>query len=161
MSDQRLPAIHAPVPAVLGVSVLFAGLAYPVTATALDLTSPAIVAVVRALVGGVVMLPVLRLVGARLPRDARGWAWAALIGAGNVAITLTAISEGTRLAGAAVAAVLLNSAPFFAAVLARLVLDERLTPLRVAGLVVGFGGIVVVVAGEPAGGGGSRVAEKA
>ena len=45
--------------------MLFAGLAYPVTATALDLTSPAIMAVVRALVGGVVMLPVLRLMGAR------------------------------------------------------------------------------------------------
>ncbi|MFI5048391.1 MAG: DMT family transporter [Gaiellales bacterium] len=159
MPDPRLRTAHMPVPAVLGISVLFAGLAYPVTATALDLTSPAIVAVARALVGGLVMLPVLRLVGARLPRDARGWAWAAVIGAGNVAITLTAISEGTRLAGAAVAAVLLNSAPFFAAVMARVVLDERLTPLRVVGLVIGFGGIVVVVAGEPAGGGGSRVAE--
>ena len=83
------------------------------------------------------MLPVLRLVGARLPRDARGWEWAALIGAGNVVITLTAISEGTRLAGAAVASVLLNSAPFFAAVMARLVLDEWLTPLRVRGWSLG------------------------
>ena len=49
------------------------------------------------------------------------------------------------------ASVLLNSAPFFVAVLARLFLDERLTPLRTAGLVAGFAGIVVVVAGEPGG----------
>lgn len=120
-SDQRVP-----VEAVLGTSIVFAGLAYPVTAAALDLTSPALIAVARALAGGLIMLPVLRLAGARLPRGARGWAWAPLLGAGNITITLIAISEGTRLAGAAVASVLLNSAPFFVAVLARLFLDERL-----------------------------------
>ena len=94
-SDQRVP-----VEAVLGTSIVFAGLAYPVTATALDLTSPALIAVARALAGGLIMLPVLRLAGARLPRGARGWAWAPLLGAGNITITLIAISEGTRLAGA-------------------------------------------------------------
>jgi len=154
--DQRVPF-----EAVLGTSILFAGLAYPVTAVALDLTSPALIAVARALAGGLIMLPVLRLAGARLPRGARGWAWAALLGAGNITITLIAISEGTRLAGAAVASVLLNSAPFFVAVLARLFLDERLTPLRAAGLVAGFAGIVVVVAGEPGGDGGTGIAEGA
>jgi drug/metabolite transporter (DMT)-like permease len=155
-SDQRVP-----VEAVLGTSIVFAGLAYPVTAAALDLTSPALIAVARALAGGLIMLPVVRLAGARLPRGARGWAWAALLGAGNITITLIAISEGTRLAGAAVASVLLNSAPFFVAVLARLFLDERLTPLRTAGLVAGFAGIVVVVAGEPGGDGGTAIAEGA
>jgi drug/metabolite transporter (DMT)-like permease len=159
MPEQPLRTEKIPVGLVLGTSVVFAGLAYPVTGTALDLTSPSVVAVSRALLGALVMLPVLRRAGARLPQDVRGWAWATVIGAGNVTITLIAISEGTRLAGAAAAAVLLNSAPFFVAVLARLVLDERLTPLRVAGLVVGFGGIVMVVAGEPSGSGGSRVAE--
>lgn len=59
------------------------------------------------------------------------------------------------------ASVLLNSAPFFVAVLARLFLDERLTPLRTAGLVAGFAGIVVVVAGEPGGDGGTAIAEGA
>jgi hypothetical protein len=53
--DQQIP-----VEVVLGVSVVFAGLAYPVTGTALDLTSPALIAVARALVGGLIMLPVLR-----------------------------------------------------------------------------------------------------
>jgi drug/metabolite transporter (DMT)-like permease len=138
------------VPAVLGTSVVFAGLAYPVTGAALGLTSPALIAVSRALVGGLVMLPVLRMVGARLPSTWWGWGWALLIGAGNVTITLIGISEGTRLAGVAVASVLLNSAPFFAAMFARVWLGERLTQLRVLGLVLGFGGIVVIVAAEPA-----------
>jgi drug/metabolite transporter (DMT)-like permease len=149
-----------PVPAILGTTVMFAGLAYPVTGAALGLTSPALIAASRALVGGLVMLPMLRVVGARLPSTWRDWAWALLIGTGNITVTLIGISEGTRLAGAAVASVLLNSAPFFAAVFARIWLGERLTRLRVFGLVLGFGGIVVIVAAEPASGG-SHVVEGA
>ena len=120
MSNERGISVEV----VLGVSVVFAGLAYPVTGTALDLTSPALIAVARALMGGLIMLPVLRVVGGALPRDIRGWAWATVIGVCNITITLIAISEGTRLAGAAVASVLLNSAPFFAALLTRLSFTE-------------------------------------
>lgn len=142
------PAARRPPTAVtLGTAVLFAGLAYPVTGAALHLTSPALIAVVRALAGGAVMLPILRAAGARLPGTRRGWAWAALIGFGNVTVTLAGISEGTRLAGAAVASVLLNSAPFFAALFAQIWLGERLTGLRAAGLGIGFAGIVAIVAG--------------
>jgi drug/metabolite transporter (DMT)-like permease len=155
-------APRAPVPVVLGVAVVFAGVAYPVTGAALEFTTPALIATVRALAGGLLMLPVLRLVGARLPSTWAGWRWALAIGAGNVTLTLVGISEGTRLAGAAVASVLLNSAPFFAAVFARVLLGERLTRLRVAGLVTGFAGfagIIVIVATEPSGSGGSHVLE--
>ena len=60
-----------------------------------------------------------------------------------------AISEGTSRAGAAVAAVLLNSSPFFVAVLGRLFLNERISPLRAIGLVVGFAGVLLVVLSDP------------
>jgi hypothetical protein len=50
------------------------------------------------------------MVGARLPSTWAGWGWALVIGFGNVTVTLAGIAEGTRLAGAAVASVLLNSA---------------------------------------------------
>ena len=84
------------------------------------------------------MLPVLALVGSRLPSTWQGWAWACAIGTANVVLTLAGIAEGTNLAGAAIASVLLNSAPFFAALFARLWLDERLTTRQVGGLVIGF-----------------------
>jgi drug/metabolite transporter (DMT)-like permease len=158
--DQAPRATRAPVPAVLGVSVICAGAAYPVTGAALGLTSPAVISVCRALVGGLVMLPVLRVVGARLPSTWVGWGWALVIGFGNVTVTLAGIAEGTRLAGAAVASVLLNSAPFFAAVLARVFLGEGLTRLRVIGLITGFAGILVIVGSEPSSGG-SHVVEGA
>jgi drug/metabolite transporter (DMT)-like permease len=133
---------------VLGVSVVFAGVAYPVTGAALHLTSASVIATTRALMGGVVMLPVLALAGSHLPYTWRGWAWAAAIGTGNVVLTLAGIAEGTSLAGAAVASVLLNSAPFFVALFARLWLEERMRRRQVAGLVIGFAGIVLIVASE-------------
>ena len=98
------------------------------------------------------MLPVLRLVGARLPRGLRAWAWVLAISIGNVVLTLAGIAEGTRLAGAAIASVLLNSAPFFAALFARMWLDEHLTGRQAVGLVVGFAGILLIV-GSPNGSG--------
>ena len=98
-----LEVSRAPVAAVLGVAVVCAGLAYPVTGAALGLTSPALIAVSRALAGGLVMLPVLRVVGCCLPSTRQGWGWALLIGTGNITVTLIGISEGTRLAGVAVA----------------------------------------------------------
>jgi drug/metabolite transporter (DMT)-like permease len=145
------------VEAVLAISVICAGAAYPVTAAALRHTSASVITTTRALAGGLVMLPVLRLAGARLPRDRRSWAWAAGISVGNVVLTQAAIAEGTRLAGAAVTSVLLNSAPFFVALFARLWLAEHLTRRQVAGLVVGFSGIVVIV-GAQGGASGSNVA---
>ena len=71
------------------------------------------------------------------------------IGFGNTTLTQVGISVGTQRAGAAVAAVLLNSSPFFVAVIARFALDEPITRLRAAGLVIGFGGVVLVVFSDP------------
>jgi drug/metabolite transporter (DMT)-like permease len=61
----------------------------------------------------------------------------------------TWVSVGTQRAGSAVAAVLLNSSPFFVAVIARFALAESITRLRAAGLVIGFVGVLVVVLSHP------------
>ena len=44
---------------------------------------------------------------------------------------------------------LLNSAPFFAVLMARISLKERVTLLRGLGLVIGFAGVVVIVLSNP------------
>lgn len=138
-----------PVPAILGVSMLVAGIVYPVTSAALDRTTPITIAAVRAVGGGILLAAALPLLGSRLPRSRRLWGLAALIGFGNTTLTLLGISEGTSRAGAAVASVLLNSAPFFVAILGRALLAERISRLRAAGLVVGFAGVMAVVLSDP------------
>ena len=126
-----------------------AGVVYPVTDTALHHTSPIMIATLRALAGGALLTVMLPLMRSRLPRTRRLWGWAFAIGFGNTTLTQVGISVGTDRAGAAVAAVLLNSSPFFVALIARSVLGEAITRLRAAGLVIGFSGVLLVVFSDP------------
>jgi drug/metabolite transporter (DMT)-like permease len=138
-----------PVPLILGVSMTAAGVVYPVTDAALHHTSPIMIATLRALAGGVLLTAALPLLRSGLPQTRRLWGWAFAIGFGNTTLTQVGISVGTQRAGAAVAAVLLNSSPFFVALIARVALAEPITPLRAAGLVIGFGGVLLVVLSDP------------
>ena len=67
------------------------------------------------------------------------------MGLGGTALSLVGLAEGTARAGPAIAAVLLNTAPFFVAVIGRLTLDERVTALRALGLAVGFAGVLLII----------------
>ena len=134
---------------ILLVSMTAAGVVYPVTDSALHHTSPIMVATLRAVVGGLLLAALLPLLGSRLPRTRRLWVWAFAIGLGNTTLTQVGISVGTARAGAAVAAVLLNSSPFFVAVIAWFALAEPITRLRAGGLVIGFGGVLLVVLADP------------
>ena len=149
--DERSGAFHErlPVSLILAVSMIAAGVVYPVTDSALKHTSPIMIATLRALVGGLILTLVLPLLRSRLPRTRRLWAWAFAIGFGNTTLTQVGISVGTARAGAAVASVLLNSSPFFVALIARFALTERITRLRALGLVIGFGGVLLVVLADP------------
>lgn len=151
MADQadRVRGDRQPVSLILVVSMTAAGVVYPVTDAALHHTSPIMIAALRALVGGALLTAMLPLMGSRLPRTRRLWFWAFAIGLGNTTLTQVGISVATARAGAAVAAVLANSAPFFVAVLARFVLAETITRLRAAGLGIGFGGVLLVVFSDP------------
>ena len=146
---RRSPPDRRPVSVILGISMTAAGIAYPVTSAALHHTSPIMIAALRALVGGAFLTAILPLLGSRLPRTRRLWLWALAIGCGNTTLTQVGISVGTDRAGAAVAAVLANSAPFFVALIARVWLRESITRLRAAGLVIGFAGVLLVVLSDP------------
>ena len=129
--------------------MIAAGVVYPVTDSALKHTSPIMIATLRALVGGLILTLALPLLRSRLPRTRRLWAWAFAIGFGNTTLTQVGISVGTARAGAAVASVLLNSSPFFVALIARFALREPITRVRAIGLVIGFGGVLLVVLADP------------
>jgi drug/metabolite transporter (DMT)-like permease len=127
------------------VTMVFWGAAFSVTEIALRHTTPAFTAFSRGALGFLVLLPFLSLFGARLPRTWRLWGFAAVMGFGGTTLSLAGLAEGTDRAGPAIAAVLLNTAPFFVAVIGRLALDERVTALRALGLAIGFAGVVVII----------------
>ena len=134
-----------PVPLLLLFTMVFWGAAFNVTEVALDHTTPAFTAFARGIFGFLVLLPFLPLLGSRLPRTRRMWGFAALMGFGGTSLSLAGLAEGTARAGPAIAAVLLNTAPLFVAVIGRFALHERVTALRALGLATGFSGVLVII----------------
>ena len=84
----------------------------------------------------------------------RPYVWPlALMGALNTAIPFFFISWGQQYIDSGLAAIFNASAPLFTALLALgLAHDQRVTGLRLVGLLLGFGGIVLLVGFEPEGG---------
>jgi drug/metabolite transporter (DMT)-like permease len=80
------------------------------------------------------------------PRDRATWVTYAILGVTSVAIPFVLISWGEQTIDSAVASILNASVPLFTILLAHFSLrDDRMTPRKVLGLLVGFGGVVVLL----------------
>jgi drug/metabolite transporter (DMT)-like permease len=129
------------------VTIFFWGTAFRASAIGAEHTSPIMLTALRAAPAALVLLAALVLVRGRLP-PRRLYGVTAVTGLLMVTLTLEGISEGTARAGAANAAILLNASPFFVLVLGRLFYGERAPWPAVAGLLLGFAGIVVMVSSQ-------------
>jgi drug/metabolite transporter (DMT)-like permease len=101
--------------------------------------------VVRFLVAGALLACIARALGARFPQTRRAWAVAGALGvlanAGYLGLTYIALRHLSSGMGAIIAA----TNPLVLALIAPRILGERLTALKLVGLVLGFGGVVVIV----------------
>ncbi len=80
------------------------------------------------------------------PRDRATWVTYAILGVTSVAIPFVLISWGEKTIDSAVAAILNASVPLFTIILAHYILrDDRITVQKIIGLLVGFGGVVVLL----------------
>lgn len=129
----------------LFVTIFFWGTAFRATAIGLEHASPIMLTALRAAPAALALaLATLLLRGRSLPPRPL-WGVTAVTGILMITLTLEGMSEGTARAGAANAAVLLNAAPLFVAILGRIFFGERVPLLGAAGLVAGFAGIVLMV----------------
>jgi len=133
--------------ALLGATVVLWGVQFQAVIWASDHATGLALAAIRALVAGLALSVFATIGGSRWP-DRRLWPWAIAGGIVMVAINGLALMEGTPRAGPANMAVLVNAAPFVILVLAAVFLRERVTRGGVAGLLVGFAGIVLLVWNE-------------
>jgi len=138
-----------PVPILLGITMFFWGAAFNATDIAFDYAPAGVITFLRALIATVILLLIMPLLGGRIPRTRQVWIFALFVGLGSTTLSLAGLALGTQYAGPAVAAVLLNSAPFFAVLFARVSLHERIKLLRGVGLVIGFAGVVIIVLSNP------------
>ena len=104
------------------------------------------IATMRVIIAVAFMLLFLRLLGGWLPRWSRAW-WAFLIlGLTNNAIPFLLTTWAQQFLDSGLSAILTSTMPLFTIILAHFwVAEERLTPLRVIGTILGFLGIVTLV----------------
>jgi len=123
------------------------GSSYVVIKAGLRDTSPVFFAALRALPAGVLVL-LLKGVGRRsdaLRRPtARDALEVAILGSLCTALFFWGMFVGTPIVGAGLAAILINTQPFFVAVIAFFFLGERFGLKKTAFLVMGFGGVVLI-----------------
>lgn len=113
----------------------------------------------RVALAAVILLAVLRLTGQRLPRS--GKVWAAFFGMGmlNNVIPFSLIVAGQQSVASGVASILNAATPLFGVIFAHLLTqDEKLTPLELAGVIVGFLGVAVMIGPDAISGLGGNLA---
>jgi drug/metabolite transporter (DMT)-like permease len=118
--------------------------------------SPSGVAFIRIALAALVLLPIAASQGALAGVRSRA-GWLAVVGAVQVAGPFLLISAGEQEISSSLAGILVASAPLFTAVLAIWVdHEERSQGLRLAGVLVGFGGVALLL-GVDLGGSGSAL----
>jgi drug/metabolite transporter (DMT)-like permease len=88
----------------------------------------------------------LRMVGLRLPGDRLTWGSFAVLGLLNNVLPFSLIFWGQTALTGGLAAILNATAPLWTVLLAHwLTLDERITPAKLAGVLIGLAGTVLVI----------------
>jgi drug/metabolite transporter (DMT)-like permease len=109
----------------------------------------------RLALGALTILPValLQIGTRRFARELRSLFWPLLLaGVVNSAFPITALAWAEKRIDSGLGAVLQASAPLFTALLAlRFSRRDRVTGARLAGLVIGFGGVALLVGAQPSG----------
>jgi len=100
---------------------------------------------IRTILGTAFLALVMLWQRARLPRSVRTWLLMGVVGMTNIVIPYVLITWGELHISSGMAGILTAMAPLFTVLLASLVLkDEPVTVPKVAGLLIGFGGVVIL-----------------
>jgi drug/metabolite transporter (DMT)-like permease len=90
---------------------------------------------------------ILRMQGRNLPQFGPVWKHVAVVGFFSNALPFVLFSWGEQYIDSALAAILNGTTPLFTIVLAHLfIADDRMTPVKVMGTLLGFGGLVLLIA---------------
>jgi drug/metabolite transporter (DMT)-like permease len=132
----------------VATSVVVWGCTPRVTVEAGSHAGPLTLTSLRAAPTALVLLVLLPLLRYRLPRDRSVWLWTAISGLMMVTVFLGGFTEAIIRAGPGNAIVLGSTTPFFIVILSRFLYGERVSLQAVAGLLVGFVGVLLIVSSQ-------------
>jgi len=108
--------------------------------------SPIVLVAFRMLFGAVTAILIAAVQGVKWPRDWKTWGIFAILGPTSLAIPIFLISWGERTIDSAVASILNATVPLFTILIAHFWLsDDEMTLQKTLGLLVGFGGVVLLL----------------
>lgn len=133
----------------IALSILWGGSFFFVGVALNDLPPFTIVAL-RVALAGVALWGIAFFMGLRPPKSLKVWVAFFCMGLLNNVVPFVLIVWGQTQIASGIASILNATTPLFAVVVAGLLLpDERTTPLKLAGVVIGFAGVVIMI-GLPA-----------
>ncbi len=95
------------------------------------------------LIFGIIVLLIMRI---PLPRNIKTWRPILILGITNLAVPFFLISWGERSVDSSVAAILDSTVPLFTIFIAHFLLDDdKMTPQKIFGLLLGFAGVVILL----------------
>jgi drug/metabolite transporter (DMT)-like permease len=105
----------------------------------------------RLLIGGALLFAVVRLAREPLPRTLKEYIKLSVMGFFGIALPFYLITVAEAHTESALAAVLVSPVPLFVIPMSALFLrDEKLTPARILGVVIGLIGVAILVGFDPA-----------
>ncbi|MBF6606736.1 MAG: DMT family transporter [Chloroflexi bacterium] len=141
---------------IFGALGLFWGSSYLFIKIGVETLTPFTLVAGRLLVGSLLLGVVLRASGERLPRDPRIYRHLVVMAILNIVIPFSLITSGEQTIDSSLASILNASVPLFTIIFAALVLtDEPISVNRLVGLVVGFGGVILLTSPSLGRGGGA------
>ena len=108
-------------------------------------SSPLWFLAVRFTISGLIALAIARAFGAPWPPTPRAWIALFVLGVLSNAVYLGFTYEALRHLAAGVGAIVASTNPLLLALVAPYLLSERLTFWKIAGLLLGFGGVVAIM----------------
>ena len=142
---------------ILILSVIWGGSFFFIGVAVKEMT-PLTIVLCRVGLASLILLGVVRLTGKTIPTSPGVWGMFFVIGALNNLIPFSLIVWGQTHIDSSLAAILNATTPIFSVVLAHLLTrEERLTAGRLAGVIVGWAGVAVLIGIESLGGFGVQV----
>ncbi len=106
---------------------------------------PTTFAMLRVVIGAVVLFGWLKMRRLKLSVEPRGWGVFFLIGLSGNALPFILINWGEQKIASGLAAIIIAAMPLAALILGRIFSDEILNVRRIVGVLVGFSGVVVLI----------------